>query len=192
MSLVVLLRLLQDFRSAKSKVLNMLTKVQNYTKFTQDLNDLIFRLRGLKMKIGFAESCTGGRLSAVWAEVPGVSDVYLGSIISYSNQVKVDLLGVDPMTLQNEGAVSSEVARQMALGLVEELKVDWGVSITGVAGPSGGSPTKPVGTVWFGIHGPGLEETIQKSFHGSRVEIQNQSVVFATSWLYEKIKACSP
>ena len=167
--------------------MNVLTKPPMYTKFTGKLLASIKALRQQKLTVGFAESCTGGRLSALWAETAGVSDVFLGSIVSYSNQVKVDLLGVDVGALQKYGAVSAEVARQMAKGARTSLKVDWVVSITGIAGPSGGSPDKPVGTVWFGIAGPRVEETCEQKFSGDRVEIQNAAAEFATSWLAEKL-----
>ncbi len=160
-----------------------------YTKFTGKLLACIKALRQQKMTVGFAESCTGGRLSALWTETAGVSDVFLGSIISYSNQAKLDLLGVAPEALKIHGAVSAEVARQMAKGAQASLKVSWALAITGVAGPSGGSGTKPVGTVWFGMVGPGVEETCQQKFSGDRVEIQNQAAEFATSWLAEKLEA---
>ncbi len=166
----------------------MLTKSQMYTKFTGKLLACIKALRQQKMTVGFAESCTGGRVSALWTETAGVSDVFLGSIISYSNQVKEDLLGVDSTTLKKHGAVSAEVAGQMAKGAQQSLRVDWAVSITGIAGPSGGSPEKPVGTVWFGIVGPKIEETCQQKFSGDRVEIQNLAAEFATAWLAEKLK----
>jgi nicotinamide-nucleotide amidase len=161
---------------------------QNYTKFTYDLKAVIEALRQQKQTIGFAESCTGGRLSAVWAEIPGVSDVFSGSVVSYANQVKKDLLGVQEKALKDEGAVSQKVVLQMAQGLRKKLKVDWALAITGVAGPSGGSPDKPVGTVWFSIVGPEFEETERKNFTGERVEIQQASVEFATRWLQEILK----
>ena len=167
----------------------MLTKSGMYTKFTGKLLACIKVLRHQKMTVGFAESCTGGRLSASWAETAGVSDVFLGSIISYSNQVKENLLGVQPNTLKIHGAVSAEVAGQMARGARQSLKVHWAVSVTGIAGPSGGSAQKPVGTVWFGIVGPKVEETCQQNFSGDRVEIQNLAAEFATAWLAEKLES---
>jgi nicotinamide-nucleotide amidase len=169
----------------------MLTKSQIYTKFTYELGTVIEALRSQKMTVGFAESCTGGRLSALWAETSGVSDVFLGSVVSYSNQVKTDLLGVGPELLLKVGAVSAEVAGQMARGLRQSLKVDWAVSITGIAGPKGGTVLKPVGTVWFGVAGPGIEETCQQHFTGERVEIQNAAAEFATRWLGEKLNGIS-
>ncbi len=122
--------------------------------------------------MGFAESCTGGALSAFLTEQPGVSDIYLGSVVSYSNEAKVDLLGVRRDTLMQEGAVSEAVARQMAQGVRRQLKTDWSVAITGIAGPTGGTPGKPVGTVCFAIAGPNFEESRKEFFSGNRKDIQ--------------------
>jgi nicotinamide-nucleotide amidase len=87
-------------------------------------------------------------------ETPGSSSYFLGGIISYANRVKVELLGVNSIDLEREGAVSEIVAQQMAIGVKQKLRTDWGVSITGVAGPGGGTETKPVGLVYIGIAAP--------------------------------------
>lgn len=110
-------------------------------------------LRG-KQTTSFAESCTGGMLSARMAEVSGVSAVYMGSVVSYSNEAKVEILGVGQSSLQSHGAVSQVVAQEMAQGVRHRFHTDWGVSITGIAGPTGGSSEKPVGTVWIAVGGP--------------------------------------
>lgn len=167
---------------------NMLTGDPNYIKFTHDLQVLIERLRQRGWKVGFAESCTGGRLSAVWTEISGVSDVFSGSIVSYSNDVKIQLLGVQEEALHKEGAVSLTVAGQMARGLKKCLGVDWALAITGIAGPKGGNAEKPVGTVCFGIVGPQIEDSQKQKFSGDRVAIQQAAVEFATRWLAEKVK----
>lgn len=104
--------------------------------------------------LAVAESCTGGGLGQMLTEIPGSSSYFMGGIISYANQVKVNLLGVNPDDLAAAGAVSELVARQMALGVKAKLATDWGVSITGVAGPSGGTAAKPVGLVYIGIARP--------------------------------------
>ncbi len=160
---------------------------QSYTKFTHDLKAVISALQQKRQSIGFAESCTGGRLSAAWTEVSGVSDVFLGSVVSYSNQVKMDLLGVQEKSLKSEGAVSQKVVLEMAQGLRKKLKVDWALAITGIAGPKGGTAEKPVGTVWFAVVGPDFEESQKKNFTGERVTIQQASVEFATTWLHEVV-----
>ncbi|WP_347356076.1 CinA family protein [Bdellovibrio sp.] len=151
----------------------------------EKLQELIRSLRDQKLTVGFAESCTGGALSAFLTEQPGVSDIFLGSVVSYSNEAKVDLLGVRRDTLMQEGAVSETVARQMAHGVRRQLKTDWSVAITGIAGPTGGTPSKPVGTVCFAIAGPGFEDSRKELFSGDRKSIQMTSVDYAVAWLKE-------
>ncbi len=151
----------------------------------EKLQELIRSLRDQKLTVSFAESCTGGALSAFLAEQPGVSDIFLGSVVSYSNEAKVDLLGVRRDTLTNEGAVSETVARQMAHGVRRQLKTDWSVAITGIAGPSGGTATKPVGTVCFALAGPDFEDSRKEFFSGERKDIQQSSVDLAVQWLVE-------
>lgn len=101
-------------------------------------------------KIGTAESCTGGRLAEALIAVPGSSNYFNGSIIAYTNEVKENLLGVNHQVLEEQTAVSEEVARQMVLGAIKTLRVDFAVAVTGVAGPAGGTPENPVGTIWIG------------------------------------------
>ena len=104
-----------------------------------------------KATLAVAESCTGGGLGAMITAVPGSSAYFMGGIISYDNAIKERLLGVSADTLAKQGAVSAPVAEQMAHGVRTQLNTDWGVSITGIAGPGGGSPEKPVGLVYIGI-----------------------------------------
>ena len=101
--------------------------------------------------IATAESCTGGLIGAAITSIPGSSTPFKGGIIAYDNAVKTKLLGVSPSVLGKYGAVSQKTAERMAVGAVERLNVDMAVSVTGVAGPSGGSIEKPVGTVWVGL-----------------------------------------
>lgn len=149
------------------------------------LQDLIRLLRDRKLTVSFAESCTGGALSAFLTEQPGVSDIFLGSVVSYSNEAKMDLLGVRRDTLMQEGAVSESVARQMAHGVRRQLKTEWSVAITGIAGPSGGSAAKPVGTVCIAVVGPSFEDSRKEIFSGDRKSIQQASVDYAVNWLCE-------
>lgn len=107
-----------------------------------------------KTTLAVAESCTGGGLGAMITAVPGSSTYFMGGIISYDNAVKERLLNVSPQTLEKYGAVSAAVAEQMAMGARRQLATDWGISITGIAGPGGGSPQKPVGLVFIGIANP--------------------------------------
>jgi nicotinamide-nucleotide amidase len=104
--------------------------------------------------LSVAESCTGGGLGQLLTDTPGSSSYFIGGIISYANQVKIDLLGVNAEDLATAGAVSETVAAQMAVGVKAKLNTDWGVSITGIAGPGGGTTAKPVGLVYIGIAAP--------------------------------------
>lgn len=101
--------------------------------------------------LGTAESCTGGLIGAAITSTSGSSAVFKGGIIAYDNQVKISHLNVDAMLIENYGAVSEGVAKAMAQGLISALDVDFAVSVTGVAGPGGGSEEKPIGTVWIGL-----------------------------------------
>jgi nicotinamide-nucleotide amidase len=107
--------------------------------------------------LSVAESCTGGGLGQMLTEASGSSDYFWGGVISYANSVKIGLLGVNPEDLEEFGAVSATVAEQMATGVKNRLSTTWGLSITGIAGPTGGTQTKPVGLVYIGLAGPGNE-----------------------------------
>ncbi|TAE60364.1 MAG: competence/damage-inducible protein A [Nostocales cyanobacterium] len=111
-------------------------------------------LRASGTTLSVAESCTGGGLGKLLTEIPGSSDYFFGGIIAYDNPIKVKLLGVNAEDLQNLGAVSATVAEQMAIGVKTSLNTTWGLSITGIAGPGGGTDTKPVGLVYIGLAGP--------------------------------------
>lgn len=147
-------------------------------------------LRDKKLTLGFAESCTGGLLSSCFTAIAGVSDVFLGSVVSYDNKVKQKFLKVSAETLKNFGAVSSEVAKQMAEEAVKAFEVSIAVSITGVAGPSGGTPQKPVGTVFIALAGSRSEAKVfEHHFDGNRKQIQLQSCVEAVKHLNEFINS---
>lgn len=111
-------------------------------------------LQNAKQTLSVAESCTGGGLGAMLTEIPGSSSYFLGGLIAYANEVKHHLLQVSDRDLEEYGAVSGTVAEQMALGVKQSLQTDWGISITGIAGPSGDTETKPIGLVYIGIATP--------------------------------------
>lgn len=111
-------------------------------------------LRARRLTLGTAESCTGGYIAHLITRVPGSSDYFLGSVVSYSNEVKARVLGVSDESLERQGAVSRQVVEQMAQGAVRVLGCDCAVATSGIAGPGGGTPEKPVGTVWIAAATP--------------------------------------
>lgn len=140
--------------------------------------------------VGLAESCTGGLLSAWICSWPGVSKFYQGAVVSYARAVKKNVLNVPLTLIQAHGEVSLPVARAMAEGARECLGSTWSVSITGIAGPGGGSPAKPVGTCCFAVRGPGFEKTAGQVFaaSGGRQDIQRQAALFAFDFLLSAMR----
>jgi nicotinamide-nucleotide amidase len=134
-----------------------------------------------------AESCTGGLLGAALTEVPGVSEWYVGGVVSYSNELKERLLGVPHELLVDHGAVSEPVARGMARGVRERLGAAWGVGVTGVAGPGGGTMEKPVGLVHWAIAGPAGEWAGRQVFPGSRDVVRRWAVNAALDSLRRRL-----
>jgi PncC family amidohydrolase len=131
-----------------------------------------------------AESCTGGRLAAAFTESAGASDYFLGGVVAYSNEVKIASLGVYREVLEQQGAVSREVAMQMAAGVQRLTGADYAIATTGVAGPGGGSASKPVGTVWIAVALPdGSTSARVHRFSGSRVENMAAAVTAAIEML---------
>ena len=129
--------------------------------------------------IVFAESCTGGLLSSSLTSISGSSQVFQGSIVSYSNELKNSLLNISREKLTKYGAVSEEVCEAMAINVKEKLEADWAIAISGIAGPNGGSEDKPIGLVYISIAGPNNHITnIKKLFNSirTRLEIQTLSV----------------
>ncbi len=147
---------------------------------------LLDRLRAGHLTMAVAESCTGGMIGARMTDVPGSSDVFLGGIIAYANEVKLGLLGVDPAELEREGAVSESVVRAMAAGAASATGADLAVAVTGVAGPGGGSDAKPVGTVWFGFAVRGQVDTQRVGFPGTRADIRGRASQFALHGLWRR------
>ncbi|NLD37931.1 MAG: nicotinamide-nucleotide amidohydrolase family protein [Desulfatiglans sp.] len=128
------------------------------------------------LTIATAESCTGGLIGHMITSIPGSSAYFMGGIISYSNQAKCDLLGVSADTLKKYGAVSGETAREMAWGIRERFGTDIGLSVTGIAGPDGGTKEKPVGTVFMGFVFDKKEPvSIRYLFKGTREKIKQKT-----------------
>lgn len=143
--------------------------------------------RGLKLVL--AESCTGGLLAARFTDRPGASRFFEAGLVTYSNAAKQSVLGVSPETLAAHGAVSGEVAREMLDGARSRTGADATVAITGIAGPGGGTPDKPVGTVWIGA---AVDETVRvQRFHfdGDRAQVRASSVDAALELLHSLLAA---
>jgi nicotinamide-nucleotide amidase len=146
------------------------------------------RLSKKGLTLASAESCTGGRFSARITSVPGASKYFLEGAVTYSNHAKIKRLGVDPQTLLKYGAVSAETAWEMAEGICKTSGADIGVSITGIAGPGGGTAEKPVGLVHIGMLVGGAVETKKFEFGLDRNMNQERAVKEALIWLWEKVK----
>jgi nicotinamide-nucleotide amidase len=136
-----------------------------------------------KSTLALAESCTGGSISRRIARIAGSSAYYLGGVVSYSNQAKMEFLGVKPATLEKFGAVSEPTALEMSRGVRARTGASIALSVTGIAGPSGGSPDKPVGTVWMSVAQPTGEQARLFQFHGERERIILAASQAGLNWL---------
>ena len=149
---------------------------------------LVAALESKGLTCATAESCTGGGVGSAITSVAGSSAVFLGGVVSYSNDVKADVLGVSRDSLARVGAVSSEVASQMATGARRVIGSDLAVSLTGIAGPGGGSAEKPVGLVWFGLATPSGVSTQSRIFSGDRAAIRAAAVEHALGLLLSAVE----
>ncbi len=145
------------------------------------MQDLITRLseelRAKKLRLATAESCTGGMIGAALTDLAGSSDIYEGGFITYSNELKTSLLGVQQQTLKAHGAVSEQTAGEMALSTLKRTDADIAISVTGIAGPGGGTTNKPVGLVYIAVVFKGRAPRIHKHlFEGSREDIRKETV----------------
>ncbi|MGA9531183.1 MAG: CinA family protein [Anaerolineales bacterium] len=138
--------------------------------------------------LAVAESCTGGLIGHSVTRVPGSSAYFLGGVISYANRIKADLLGVSPATLETDGAVSQATAEQMAVGARNRLGADVGLSVTGIAGPTGGSAEKPVGLTWIGIAGPVGVRSQRFVYDGDRAAVRKQAADSALHLLLDYLE----
>lgn len=139
------------------------------------------------LTLACAESCTGGGLSAQITDVAGISAVFQGGCVTYSNQAKADLLGVPMSMIQTHGAVSSEVAQAMAQGARTRLHADYALATTGIAGPAGGTVEKPVGLVWMALASPEGVQSRCQVFPGDRSEIRAQACDAMLDWLSREL-----
>ncbi|MDA2933013.1 nicotinamide-nucleotide amidohydrolase family protein [Acidobacteria bacterium AH-259-D05] len=155
-----------------------------FTDREEDLEEVVGRiLREREKSLATAESCTGGLIGKMITDVPGSSDYYRGGVVGYSNNLKVDFMGVNETTLERFGAVSQQVAHQMAVGIRESTAADFGLSVTGVAGPQGGTSEKPVGRVFVGLSSKEETRVRQEQFPGTRQAIRIRASRFALDWL---------
>ena len=149
---------------------------------------LVETLAEKRMTCATAESCTGGGVGFAMTAVSGASAVFRGGIVSYDNSVKRDLLGVSPEILEREGAVSSACAAQMADGVRRRMGTDLSVSVTGIAGPGGGSAEKPVGLVWFGVASLSGTRTEKMIFPGDREAVRAAAIEHALQLLLAAVR----
>jgi nicotinamide-nucleotide amidase len=145
-------------------------------------------LKERRLTIALAESCTGGLVSSMLTDVPGSSEYFLGSVVSYGNQAKTALIGVDGGTIAAEGAVSEAVAIQMAKGAASLLCADVGVGITGIAGPDGGSAEKPVGTAYIAVSFRGKAFAKRTMSGGGRSDIKLRTAKTAIFYVFTELK----
>jgi PncC family amidohydrolase len=146
-------------------------------------------LRQRCWQLAVAESCTGGLVGHLLTNVPGSSDYFLGGVISYANDAKLRLLGVHLETLETFGAVSRQTVLEMACGVRRLLSADVGLSVSGIAGPGGGTPEKPVGLTWIGLSASGYELAWQHTWDGNRLENKERSAQAVLQHLVEFLQA---
>ena len=155
---------------------------------TKEINEIVIESLGLhKLTLACAESCTGGMVSSYLVDVPGGSTVFLEGIVAYSNEAKVNHLNIDPQIIKAYGAVSKEVAIEMAKNIAQISQADIGVSTTGIAGPSGGTKEKPVGLVYMAIHYKGQTRVYEQYFSGNRDKVRKRTTMFLLYQLYKEI-----
>ena len=140
--------------------------------------------------LGSAESCTGGLLASVLTDSPGASAWFAGGVVAYANSVKRNVLGVSQAVLDAKGAVSREAVLAMAKGALGVLGAEVSVAISGIAGPSGGTPQKPVGTVWMAWEGPDLSEVKRFLFAGDRLAVKHLAVREAMAGVLAVVGRC--
>ncbi len=160
-----------------------------YAEESTDLASVVLDLcRAAGIRIAVAESCTGGLLGARITAIPGSSDVFLGGVLAYDNSVKIEMLGVERDQIAADGAVSEPVAVAMARGVRARLSADVGISITGIAGPDGGTEEKPVGTVWIALDGK-ASAVLGIRLFGDRAEVRARSAQAALDLLRRQLQS---
>ena len=152
-----------------------------------DISNILERLIANKLTVSTAESCTGGMIASSIVDFPGASNCFNEGYVTYSNEAKIKNLGVKDETLMAYGAVSKQTAKEMAIGVKKKAKADFGLSSTGIAGPGGGSPTKPVGLVYIGCsYGESKVKVKELHLSGNRKEVRTQ----ATNLVFQLLDEC--
>lgn len=172
-----------NFARFEEKLDSILNQIQGLTVLSKEdttlAAEVIKRLREARLTLSTAESCTGGRIASSITSVAGASDIFKGSVVSYANSAKIDVLGVGSETLKTNGAVSRQVVAQMVDGACNILSTDCAVATSGIAGPGGGSPEKPVGTVWIAVKTPRGITTSLHHFSGDRRRVIERATATA-------------
>lgn len=152
-----------------------------------DISNILERLIANKLTVSTAESCTGGMIASSIVDFPGASNCFNEGYVTYSNEAKIKNLGVKDETLMACGAVSEKTAKEMAIGVKKKAKADFGLSSTGIAGPGGGSPKKPVGLVYIGCsYGESKVKVKELHLSGNRTEVRTQ----ATNLVFQLLDEC--
>jgi len=185
------LSIIHETNADKIELENCIDQVKNelgefiYSEENRTLPETVgLLLRERNETLAVAESCTGGQLGAQFTSVPGSSTFFYGGAIVYCNLIKEKILGIDNNILEKHGAVSRETAEKMAEGVISQFGSTWGIAITGIAGPGGGTPEKPVGTVWISIgRNKGKIHSVKFKFFGNRESVRNQTCIYAMDQL---------
>jgi nicotinamide-nucleotide amidase len=149
-------------------------------------------LREREWMLATAESCTGGMIAAACTDVAGSSEWFERGFVTYSNEAKTEMLGVDKALIDANGAVSEVVARAMAFGAVRHSRARVSVAVTGIAGPTGGSRDKPVGTVWFAFMVDGRLSSETRRFDGDRAAVRSQTMDYALQRIVQHVREWQP
>lgn len=156
----------------------------------EEAKELVELLKQKNMKITTAESCTGGMVAAAITDVSGSSEVFEKGFVTYCNEAKHIMLGVKNKTLKEYGAVSKETVREMAKGAAKAADADAAVSLSGIAGPGGGSAEKPVGLVYIGVYVNGHVKSKKFNFEGDREAVRDSAVTAALKLVIKQIRKC--
>jgi PncC family amidohydrolase len=188
----------RGFAGSPPVKMNKLAHIPNSGQYNSDMNDEprevqageLLIARGFKLAV--AESCTGGLIAHRITNVPGSSTYFMGGITAYTYEAKARLLGVEWETLQTFGAVSRETVLEMARGVRQVLAADVGLSVSGIAGPGGGTPEKPVGLVWIGLSMPWVEDAWEFIWKGDRLKNKELSAEKALEILIDYLRQTPP